>query len=317
MRRTVQLAALVLLLTVLSSLPARADAIYFVLDVSGSMGIADIDSAGTTRFQAMKTGVDAIAKKIPSGVQVGFLTYSDIVTPRLSLTTNVTTFQTLVAALTTPSGGTFTGPALDVADSEIKNATGTRIILLLTDGLPSGGAQQAVDTASAIGKKGILICAIGFGADVGVAGANSQFLIDIAAAANGAAILAPNAATLGNALDTCLTLFTAPSSGRVLIPVITSPNPAMGTGNQSQILFSRRGAEGIDSNTISIKMTTVKIYDMAGRLINRVNAPIGGSPTISWNTKNSSGQFVASGMYFYVIDFADNSHGRGKFTIIR
>jgi hypothetical protein len=62
---------------------------------------------------------------------------------------------------------------------------------------------------------------------------------------------------------------------------------------------------------------TIRIYSMSGVLVDIVNhddASFGGQAT--WDLRNKSGQFVASGVYFYHVSTPEGREHVGKFTIV-
>lgn len=62
---------------------------------------------------------------------------------------------------------------------------------------------------------------------------------------------------------------------------------------------------------------TIRIYTVSGLLVDVVNHndPAGGGMT-TWDLKNRSGQFVASGVYFYHVSTPDGQEHIGRFTVI-
>lgn len=322
LRRRVVMLALVFGALLIEARPARADALFFILDVSGSMAATDVDTIGTTRFTAMESAVQTLVGKLGQGTEIGFLTFSDAVTVNRSLTTNFNAFLAALLALPGPGGGTATGPAIrqGLAEVTAAGATGTKSMILITDGVPNTGTtadptREAIDAATASGAASVKICVIGFGASVGVPGPDAQFLTDIATASNGAVILAPNAAELNHALDTCLLLSGATRQKKYFAPVVTFPNPAVGPG--ATITFAAVNTSSDTGDTAPSPITAVTVYDMIGRVVIRIPNSGFSTTQVPWNTRNSRGEPVASGMYFYIIDFQSGKQGRGKFTVVR
>jgi uncharacterized protein YegL len=313
--------AIVFLGLALTSLPARAQAIFFVLDVSGSMGAADIDTAGTTRHAAMVTAVTAMINAAPTNMQMGFLSYDNTVQVDRTLTTDKAAFLTALAAIRPPGGTTATGDALNQGLNEIKNAMGKKVMILLTDGVPVPVTQTptAISAATASGNAGVGICVIGFGRNVGVPGPDAKFLEDIATASSGNVILAADAAALATALDTCLSLFLVPRTVKTFAPVTTYPNPILGSATSVTFAAPPSSANSSDTSETAVlpsPITVVEVFDLSGRRIMRLPGGVGFN-RIVWNTRNIQGQLVGSGMYHYIVEFADGKVGRGKFTIVR
>lgn len=296
-----------------TAVPSRADALFFVLDISGSMLAPDADAFGTTRHAAMKSAVDSMIRASPPDIQIGFLIYENTVRIEQTLTLDRAVILTKLAALDTSTGATATGDALNAARPEIQNALGKKIIVLVTDGLPVPASQEAVAITAATnaGSANVQICVIGFGAAVGVPGPNAQFLTNIATASGGTAILAPDAAALATALDTCLSLFRQFHAEKYVAAVMSYPNPAV--GSSARITFAPTGNPLADT-TIS-PISNVTIYDLSGRRIIQLQGT--GSSTLVWDTRNHAGLPIGSGMYYYVVQFSSGITGRGKFTIVR
>jgi hypothetical protein len=64
-------------------------------------------------------------------------------------------------------------------------------------------------------------------------------------------------------------------------------------------------------------VATIRIYSMSGVLVDIVNHddPTGGGAA-TWNLRNRSNQFVASGVYFYHVSTPDGKTAIGKFTVV-
>ncbi len=62
---------------------------------------------------------------------------------------------------------------------------------------------------------------------------------------------------------------------------------------------------------------TIRIYSMSGVLVDILNHDnVSGSGQEPWDLRNRSGQFVASGVYFYHLSTPDGKTAIGKFTVI-
>jgi hypothetical protein len=62
----------------------------------------------------------------------------------------------------------------------------------------------------------------------------------------------------------------------------------------------------------------IRIYSLNGTLVRVLthDDPAGGSET-SWDLRSRNNQFVASGVYFYVVETADGKTHTGKFTVVQ
>ena len=62
----------------------------------------------------------------------------------------------------------------------------------------------------------------------------------------------------------------------------------------------------------------VRIYSLNGTLVDVIehNDPLGGAE-VSWDLRNRNNQFVASGVYFFVVEAANGKKHTGKFTVVQ
>lgn len=58
--------------------------------------------------------------------------------------------------------------------------------------------------------------------------------------------------------------------------------------------------------------TTLRIFTISGELVRTLS----GSQSVQWDIRNQRGQFVASGVYLYLLT-ADNQQKTGKVVVIR
>ena len=61
--------------------------------------------------------------------------------------------------------------------------------------------------------------------------------------------------------------------------------------------------------------TTVKIFTLSGHAVRTLTADASGK--VDWDRKNSSGDFVASGVYLYLVADKNGHETLGKLAIIR
>ncbi|HEY0809202.1 MAG TPA: T9SS type A sorting domain-containing protein, partial [Longimicrobiales bacterium] len=62
----------------------------------------------------------------------------------------------------------------------------------------------------------------------------------------------------------------------------------------------------------------IRIYSLNGTLVRvlEFNDPLGGAEA-TWDLRNRNNQFVASGVYFYVVEGANGKKFTGKFTVVQ
>jgi hypothetical protein len=77
--------------------------------------------------------------------------------------------------------------------------------------------------------------------------------------------------------------------------------------NTKQLLFQNMPPQGI-----------VRIFSVDGTLVRVLehNDPLGGGQ-LAWDLRNRNDQFVATGVYFYVVETADGQKKTGKFTVLQ
>ena len=93
------------------------------------------------------------------------------------------------------------------------------------------------------------------------------------------------------------------------------PNPYK-PGSGTKFDDTSRG-EGIMFDNLTSK-ANIRIYNIAGELVAEIDEE-DGDGKILWDTKNDTGQYVASGIYIYLITNPNDSSqkAKGKFGIIR
>ncbi|MEV6759233.1 VWA domain-containing protein [Streptomyces sp. NPDC051105] len=142
-----------------------APKVELVLDVSGSMRASDID--GGTRMAAAKQAFNEVLDATPEGVQLGIRTLGanyagndkktgckDTAQLYPVSTLDRTEAKTAVATLT-PTGWTPIGPALLKAADDLEGGTGTRRIVLISDGEDTCQPLDPCEVAREIAAKGV------------------------------------------------------------------------------------------------------------------------------------------------------------------
>ncbi|MGW2963804.1 VWA domain-containing protein [Streptomyces sp. NPDC001220] len=142
-----------------------APKVELVLDVSGSMRTADID--GGTRMAAAKQAFNEVLDATPEGVQLGIRTLGanyagndkktgckDTAQLYPVSTLDRTEAKTAVATLS-PTGWTPIGPALLKAADDLQGGSGTRRIVLISDGEDTCQPLDPCEVAREIAAKGV------------------------------------------------------------------------------------------------------------------------------------------------------------------
>ncbi len=163
--------------------PRQRATVMLDLDVSGSMVADDVSpSRLAAAQQAARNFVDAL----PSGVQLGLVSFSTHASVLVSPTPDRTTVRAAIDSLQA-RGGTATGDALDLSLSALKalppaadGKAAPAAIVLMSDGTPTIGQgdqspSQAVEAAAVAAKQaGVPISTIAFGTADGTVDVQGQ-----------------------------------------------------------------------------------------------------------------------------------------------
>jgi Ca-activated chloride channel family protein len=158
--------------------PRKHATVMLALDISGSMTAKDVSP---TRLAAARQAARNFVDALPSGVQLGLVSFSTNASVLASPTSDRSTVLAAIDSLSA-GGGTDTGSAIDLSLGAIRaqpaGANGKRppaAIVLLSDGTPTIGrggqsAGQSVDAAAQSAKQaGVPINTIAFGTQTGTA----------------------------------------------------------------------------------------------------------------------------------------------------
>ena len=130
-----------------------------------------------------------------SGTKVGLVAFDDQAEILSPVTESQGVVQRQVDALTA-DGGTYIGGGLKAAMEALSGVSGSRVIVLLSDG-EDGGSPEEMDTiVSQLASQGIAVYAIG------IASADSAYLNDICTRTGGAFIRAEESGNLASAYQT-------------------------------------------------------------------------------------------------------------------
>jgi len=165
--------------------PRQRATVVLALDISGSMVANDV---APSRLAAAESAARSFVQALPSGVQLGLVTFSTTAQVVVAPTSDRTTVLAAIGQLQ-PGGGTATGDALDLALNAIAalppGADGKRApaaVVLMSDGSPTIGhgdqsPQEAVAAASAAAKAAsVPISTIAFGTQSGVITVEGQLI---------------------------------------------------------------------------------------------------------------------------------------------
>jgi hypothetical protein len=94
--------------------------------------------------------------------------------------------------------------------------------------------------------------------------------------------------------------------------VHTVPDPYLATSQYDRSPTSKQ------LNFVNLPVrATVRIYTLTGVLVNQLeHEDISGGGRLVWNLRNTSNQFVASGVYFFHVVTPEGDERVGKFTIV-
>ncbi len=138
--------------------PTRDATVMICIDTSGSMRALDIEP---TRGEAAKAAAHEFVDDVPAGTRVGLVTFSSAAELIQPPTDDLDAVRAAIDRIPLPDGGTAIGDALQVAWQAMPQ-TGTRVIVLLTDGVNNRGIDP-VGASQQIGSKGISIYTVGIG----------------------------------------------------------------------------------------------------------------------------------------------------------
>ncbi|MFN0150988.1 MAG: two-component regulator propeller domain-containing protein [bacterium] len=87
--------------------------------------------------------------------------------------------------------------------------------------------------------------------------------------------------------------------------IVVYPNPFLAGGDADVVTFDRLRAE-----------STLSLYTLAGEMVRQLTVASGETSAL-WDTRNTGGEEVASGVYFYIVRRDGADYGRGKLAVIR
>jgi Ca-activated chloride channel family protein len=156
--------------------PKQRATVIMVIDTSGSMAATDV---APTRLAAAEQEARRFVNALPSGVQLGLVSFNTSATVEVAPTSDRSTMLAAINNLTV-GGGTATGSAIDLALNAISavppGADGTKApaaIVLESDGSPTIGQgdqppiDSALSAAAAAKQAGVHVNTIAFGTEDG------------------------------------------------------------------------------------------------------------------------------------------------------
>ena len=137
------------------------DTVWALLDISGSM-------AGGPLEEAKRGFIDFCRAAVKQGYRVGFIVFNDDLQELSPATDKISALEERIQNLYAGGGTNMAAPIRRAAE-KMKEATGERVIFLVTDGLPAD-PRETVAAAQACHRDGIDIIPLGTG------GADHEFL---------------------------------------------------------------------------------------------------------------------------------------------
>lgn len=151
-------------------------AIAMVVDISTSMGALDLAEDGTeeSRLDVVKrtfegfvkgTGQDSVGRKGDAIAMITFAQYSDVINPpTLDHSALLSTLEAASIVTVSEEDGTAIGDAIVLAaDALTRHGTGSKVMIVLTDGSNNAGDIEPVIAASVAASQNIKLYAIGAG----------------------------------------------------------------------------------------------------------------------------------------------------------
>jgi cysteine-rich repeat protein len=173
----------IIITTLIPAHPSRAESplctteydIMLSIDRSGSM-------AGQKILDAINAAQDFVDLLNPAFHNVGLVTYADSALMNIDLTNDLFSVQSKIAMITT-TGNTNISQGISVAHNQATWREGgvTKVIILLTDGVPTGGdtPENVRNTSNAAKDDNIILFTIGLGSD-----ADDDLLMEAASSPN-------------------------------------------------------------------------------------------------------------------------------------
>jgi len=151
------------------AVPVQRASVVLVTDVSRSMSATDVSP---TRLEAARSAAQGFLDKVPAGLRVGLVAFSDAAQ---TLQTPTTDHELVSSALDTlqPINGTFTGAGLQAALDDLQFPRGSSrekrppsAIVLLSDGVATDGTR-AFNVAGEARRLGVPIYTVALGTEQG------------------------------------------------------------------------------------------------------------------------------------------------------
>jgi len=165
--------------------PQEGVAIVVAMDLSGSMGIRDLD--GRSRLEVAREEVLRFVEARPRD-RIGLVTFAGEALTRVPPTTTHRYLREVVRSLEVSpvDDGTALGVGLGLAAHRLQSVDSpSRVVILVTDGRSNAGAVEPLPVAEAAGRLGVRIHAVGLGGEVGEDPLNEALLQTIAGVGGG------------------------------------------------------------------------------------------------------------------------------------
>jgi Ca-activated chloride channel family protein len=140
--------------------PTPDASVVLCIDTSGSMRARDVEP---TRAEAASAAARAFLGAVPAGTRVGIVSFSSSADVVAAPTADLVAVRDALDRIPPPDGGTAIGDALALAAQQLP-AHGTRIVVLLTDGVNNLG-REPIAAAQEIAARGIRIETVGVGSN--------------------------------------------------------------------------------------------------------------------------------------------------------
>jgi Ca-activated chloride channel family protein len=151
--------------------PENEASVMLAVDVSGTMQATDVSP---TRLAAARKAADTFLDRVPKGMRVGLVAFSNDANLLVAPTTDHAQVKAGLASLR-PGGGTAIGDAVAVAtqvrpERLASDATGSKpglVVLLLSDGKPSPDTLDPATAAQRAREAGVPVYTVALGTDSG------------------------------------------------------------------------------------------------------------------------------------------------------
>jgi VWFA-related protein len=209
----------------LSQTQANPLALSVALDVSGSMGGKPLEDTKAAATQLITT--------LAAEDEVALLSFNEVVSPQVTLTTDRATLLAAVEGLAAEGGTAFNDAVFEAVEQLTGHDYGRRAVIVLTDGENTSGDLTLDDAINRAKEVGVPVYVIGFGPHL-----QPDILNRLAQTTGGYFYQTPTSDEVGQSFDTVMRLLR-----QQYVLTFTSTLPADGAEHALQVQVTVAGAQ--------------------------------------------------------------------------